>query len=100
VYWSDPQDQRGLLTSPLSVPGFPSRAEALARYATEANEDLSDLDVYVAFAYWKLGCIVQGLRARLQHGASASGGDRRLLDFERQQNVLAELATQAIADTR
>jgi aminoglycoside phosphotransferase (APT) family kinase protein len=44
--------------------GFPSRAEVAERYAARSGRDLSDLGFYVAFAYWKLACILEGVYVR------------------------------------
>jgi len=75
VYWTDPGDEAAIVgVSPTAVPGFPGRAEMRERYAAASGRDLSRLDFYVAFGYWKLACIIQGVYARYVGGATA--GDR------------------------
>ncbi len=55
------------------LPGFPSRAEVAARYAAASGRDLSHIGYYVAFAYWKLACILEGVFVR--YAANAMGAD-------------------------
>jgi aminoglycoside phosphotransferase (APT) family kinase protein len=75
VYWAEPGDRDPALgVAPTALPGFPSRAELKARYAERSGRDLSALDFYVAFGYWKLACILEGVYARYVGGAM--GGDR------------------------
>ena len=44
----------------------------LDRYAEASGRDLSQIDFYVAFGYWKLACIVEGVYARYVSGAMGS----------------------------
>jgi aminoglycoside phosphotransferase (APT) family kinase protein len=53
--------------------GFPSRAEVAARYADRSGRDLADLGFYVAFAYWKLACILEGVYVRYAARAMGTG---------------------------
>ncbi len=76
VYWAEPLDETVQLTgvSTTAAPGFLSRAEISERYARRSGRDISHLPYYIAFAYWKLACIVEGVLARYEGGAM--GGDR------------------------
>jgi len=58
-----------------ALPGFPSRAEVAERYAARSGRDLSELGFYVAFAYWKLSCIMEGVFVR--YAARAMNDDDR-----------------------
>jgi aminoglycoside phosphotransferase (APT) family kinase protein len=70
VYWSEPGDEfAALLDAPTAVGGFPGRAELLRRYEAASGRDLSVIDYYVAFGYWKLACILEGVYARYAGGA-------------------------------
>jgi aminoglycoside phosphotransferase (APT) family kinase protein len=51
------------------LPGFPTRAEMLSRYAETAAVDLSDMAWYLAFAHFKFAVIAQGVSARSRAGA-------------------------------
>ncbi len=76
VYWSDPGDDVLPLDSTVTaLPGFPRRAEVAEAYATASGRDLSQLDFYVAFGYWKLAAILEGVYARFAAGAYGSGDD-------------------------
>ncbi len=61
-----------------ALPGFPSRAEVAERYADRSGRDLSELGFYVAFAYWKLACILEGVYVR--YAAHAMSDDRSAAD--------------------
>ena len=47
----------------------PREVEMLDRYAEASGRDLSQIDYYIAFGYWKLACIVEGVYARYIGGA-------------------------------
>jgi aminoglycoside phosphotransferase (APT) family kinase protein len=97
VYWTEPGDEtQPLAEAPTVVPGFATRAEVRARYEARSGRDLSGLDFYVAFAYWKLACIIAGVYARYLGGAG--GGDQGdYLSMGDQVNRLAEAAARASA---
>jgi aminoglycoside phosphotransferase (APT) family kinase protein len=93
VYWTEPGDEASALlgVAPTAVAGFPSRAEMRAAYEAASGRDLSRLGYYVAFGYWKLACIIQGVYARYVGGAAA--GDRSSVDgFADSVRRLAEAA--------
>jgi aminoglycoside phosphotransferase (APT) family kinase protein len=96
VYWTDPEDESAaLLTAPTTLPGFQRRADLLARYAERSGRDVSAIDYYTAFAYWKLACIVEGVYARYVGGAmgsEASGFEAFAMQVER----LAAAAEEAV----
>ena len=55
------------------LPGFPSRGEIAARYAASSGRDVADIGYYVAFAYWKLACILEGVFVRYAANAMGTG---------------------------
>ncbi len=84
-----------LLTAPTAVDGFLSRKEVLDRYAEQSGRDLSQIDFYIAFGYWKLACIVEGVYARYVGGAM--GGDAKGFEgFAVQVERCAEAAAEAV----
>jgi aminoglycoside phosphotransferase (APT) family kinase protein len=94
VYWNQADDPHAtLLTAPTMVEGFPTRAQLLERYAAKSGRDLSSVDFYVAFGYWKLACIVEGVYARYAHGAMGKPAD----GFEAFSTQVVRLAQQANA---
>jgi aminoglycoside phosphotransferase (APT) family kinase protein len=76
VYWAEPGDETlPLGTAPTVMPGFPTRAAVAGAYAARSGRDLSRLDYYTAFAYWKLAVILEGVVARHASGAYGQGDD-------------------------
>jgi aminoglycoside phosphotransferase (APT) family kinase protein len=66
MYWAQGTSSAQPVTA---MPGFPSRAELAARYADSSGRDVSAIGFYVAFAYWKLACIMEGVYIRYATGA-------------------------------
>jgi aminoglycoside phosphotransferase (APT) family kinase protein len=98
VYWAEPGDTMSALgVSPTVVAGFARRDELKAWYTERTGRDVSNLEYYVAFGYWKLACILQGVMFRYLGGAG--GGDRSggVDGFALQVGVLAEAAEAATA---
>jgi aminoglycoside phosphotransferase (APT) family kinase protein len=73
--WPDPTDPAppnpDAATSP---PGFPARSELASRYAARTGRDLSHLDYYVGFNFWKSAAIVRGVYARYMEGKKGTEG--------------------------
>ncbi|MGB0261575.1 MAG: phosphotransferase family protein [Henriciella sp.] len=57
------------------APEMPSRRELAARYAQRTGRDLSDLDYYVGFNFWKSAAIMHGVYARYVAGQKNSDGE-------------------------
>ena len=95
VYWAEPDDEYSALgPAPTTVPGFLRRADLIERYAARSGRDVSTIDFYVAFGYWKLACILEGVYARYTGGAM--GGDRSGFEVFAEQVVrLAQGAKEA-----
>jgi len=71
VYWDGLDDLgEGIPPSPGSLPGWPSRAQLLERYGGRTD----NLDWYVAFAYFKLAVILEGIHARYTQGLTVGEG--------------------------
>jgi aminoglycoside phosphotransferase (APT) family kinase protein len=96
VYWTEPDDEFSALgLAPTSLPGFSTRAELAQRYSERTGRDLSGLDYYIAFGYWKLACILQGVQARYAAGFAA--GDRTGTEtFGTQVRLLAAQALRTV----
>ena len=54
---------------------------AAPRYAEVSGRDLAELDFYVAFGFWKLACIVEGVYARYLGGALGDRDPAELAPF-------------------
>ena len=79
IYWAEPDDDfKALESNPTLAPGFASRAELLARYsqtlsqASQSPQPLPAIEYYLAFAAWRLACILEGVYDRYQGGAMGS----------------------------
>ena len=80
----------------MSVEGFPTASEVRELYAAASGRDLANLDFYVAFAYWRTACIIEGVYARYAAGAMGSDVDPAAVQaFGLRVGVLAELAREA-----
>jgi len=70
VYWAEPDDADLALPDPPTLAsGFCSRAELVDRYAERSGRDVSGIGYHVAFGYWKLACILEGVHGRYRSGA-------------------------------
>jgi aminoglycoside phosphotransferase (APT) family kinase protein len=98
VYWTDPGEAGldpagpdavgpgtegpgtggpGLSTNGTTSPGFLTRAEFAAGYARRTGRDVSRIGYYVAFGYFKLAVVLEGIYARyLQHQTVGEGFER------------------------
>jgi aminoglycoside phosphotransferase (APT) family kinase protein len=97
VYWADPDDEFAVLgTAPTLADGFSRRAELLDTYAAASGRDVADVPFFMAFGYWKLACILQGVFARYVAGAGA--GDAGSVDqYPHLVRRLAETAADTLA---
>jgi aminoglycoside phosphotransferase (APT) family kinase protein len=76
VYWLEPGDEVvPSLSSPTTFEGFASRERLASRYAAATGLDLSDLPIYVAFGFWKLAIILEGVYSRYLDGAYVADDD-------------------------
>ncbi|MDN5934116.1 MAG: phosphotransferase family protein, partial [Pseudonocardia sp.] len=63
--WGRPGDRiPATINGPSLADGWAGRDELVARYAERSGRDVSDLDVYVAFARWRSACIGAGVYSR------------------------------------
>ncbi|MGI8792003.1 MAG: phosphotransferase family protein [Acidimicrobiales bacterium] len=75
VYWNDRDDAFSAVgAGATTLDGFPRRDELVDLYAKASGRDVSDLPFYVAFGYWKLACILDGVYTRYAKGAMGSDG--------------------------
>jgi aminoglycoside phosphotransferase (APT) family kinase protein len=101
VYWTGPDDAQSAWDSQsTTAPGFWNRAQTAERYAEVSGRDLSDLDVYVAFGYWKLACILEGVYARYLGGALGERDPAELAPFKAQVDGAARMAAQTLERMR
>jgi aminoglycoside phosphotransferase (APT) family kinase protein len=93
VHWAEVGDSDQFLDAPApsSAEGFCTRNELLARYEATSGRNVEQVEYYMAFGYWKLACILEGVYARYRAGFGA--GDFRSVDaFPNKIDRLLELA--------
>ena len=79
TWWGDTEQGKGRLADmPTTVEGFGSPADVLERYSRRSDRDLSSLDWYVALQFWRVACIIEGVRVR--HTAGAMGDNQHYDD--------------------
>lgn len=70
-YWvtkDDPEEIQTALPAVTTIPGFFSREEFMEAYARKSGRDLSSMNFYMAFAYFKLAVIIQQIYVRWKRG--------------------------------
>jgi aminoglycoside phosphotransferase (APT) family kinase protein len=73
--WAEPDDDLPVRDrAPTALPRFHSRRELARRYAARTGRDLSALDYYIGFNWWKSACIVHGVYARYCAGKKSTAG--------------------------
>jgi aminoglycoside phosphotransferase (APT) family kinase protein len=97
VYWTGPDDERSAWTGVgTTVAGFPNRADLLDRYAKVSGRNLGAIEFYVAFAFWKLACILEGVYARYIGGALGDVDRNQVGGFRVQVERASELAERSL----
>ena len=100
VYWTDPGEDGwlepgqgpggpGLRTDGTASPGFMTRAEFAAGYAQRTGRDVSRIGYYVAFGYFKLAVVLEGIHARYLQRQTVGEG------FEQEGLAVPTLVTRA-----
>jgi aminoglycoside phosphotransferase (APT) family kinase protein len=72
MYWAQATSSAQPVTA---MPGFLTREELAARYAATSGRDVAQIGFYVAFAYWKLACIMEGVYVRYATHAMGGGAE-------------------------
>jgi aminoglycoside phosphotransferase (APT) family kinase protein len=91
-YWvepGDPPEWREIAAMPTWRDGFPSRAEAIRRYAARTGFDMSAIGWHEVFAAFKLAVIIQQIYIRFVRGQTQ---DRRFRHYYRRVLGLADKA--------
>jgi aminoglycoside phosphotransferase (APT) family kinase protein len=98
VYWTD-NGEEGVYDDPTAAGGFLQFDDLLERYATATGRDVSGIDYYVAFSYWRLAVISEGVYARFSRGA-AHGLDVTANDLSVMKSSTEHLAQRALESSR
>ena len=92
-YWAEPGDPEEWIAAsamPTWRPGFPSRAEVIARYAERTGFEVASLGWYRAFAVFKLAVILQQIYIRYLRGQTSD--DRFAVFGDRVTTLLQKAA--------
>jgi aminoglycoside phosphotransferase (APT) family kinase protein len=78
MYSSHPDVPGSPVTSVRDAPGHPEPGELVERYAAASGRDVSAIDWYTAFAYFKLAVILEGIHYRWKLGQTVGPGFDRI----------------------
>ena len=79
----------------MSLEGFPSNEEMRSHYANISERNLEELDFYLAFNYWRLGCILEGVYSRYAAGVMGKELDSEVIEmFGNRVLIMANLAAE------
>ncbi len=74
AWWGDTQAVGRLAEMPTTADGFGDVEYLVNRYRQHSERDLSALEWYVALQFWRVACIIEGVRVR--HSAGAMGDNQ------------------------
>ncbi len=95
--WAQPDDADSAerAVSPTAVDGFPSRREFIEAYSKRTGHEVTNVDYYRSFQYWRLAAIVEGVLARYLKGVM--GDDKPDTSvFKKRIDRMAESALQLV----
>lgn len=78
AYASRDTPDDSIISNVSGAPGFPGADEMIGRYAARTGRDVSDLDWYVAFAFFKLAVITEGIYYRFSQGKTVGHGFEKI----------------------
>jgi aminoglycoside phosphotransferase (APT) family kinase protein len=95
--WAQPDDPMDAETaiSPTAVGGFPTRAEFIEAYSKRTGHEVTNVDYYRSFQYWRLAAIVEGVMARYLKGVMGDDSADTSI-FKKRIDRLAESALQLV----
>lgn len=99
-YWidaDDPPAMHQLRLSPTTLPGNPTRAELVERYAQKSGRDVGNVVFYYVYGLFKLAVIIQQIYYRYQQGHTQDPRFAQLIDHVR---GCGHVAVQAIQKGR
>jgi aminoglycoside phosphotransferase (APT) family kinase protein len=99
--WDGPEDPSPgawMQDAPTRSGGFPGRDAIATRYAQSSGVEVSNLDYYRAFCYWRIAIIGEGIKRRYQSGALASDIDPQFVETRIQCRI--DMAEEFLARAR
>ncbi len=95
--WAQPGDPMTAETavSPTAAGGFPTRAEFIEAYSKQTGHEVTNVDYYRSFQYWRLAAIVEGVLSRYLKGVMGDDSPDTAV-FKKRIDMLAESALQLV----
>lgn len=78
AYWTEKGDGETGLTAITKQPGFISRKELLELYSKKSQVDLSNIDYYLTFAFYKVAAVLQQIYYRWKIGEASDNRFEKL----------------------
>lgn len=97
VHGDDPDGLRKMLPTVTQMPGFLRREALIERYAARTGRDLSNIDYYMVFAYFKLAVILQQIYVRFKRGQTQ---DERFATFGQRVALVIAHAASLVREAR
>lgn len=97
-YWvqeDDPEEIKGNRSNVTTLPGFMTREEIVEDYAKKSGRDVSNIQFYLAFAYFKNAVIAQQIYYRYKRGQTQ---DERFATFNQHTFNLIQQARRTAAN--
>ena len=95
--WVSPDELSAGTSAPTQAGGFASRSEMLDWYADASGRDLSQVDYYRAFSYWRLAAISEGVLNRYLRGVMADADETDTDQFRENVDFLSASAAERLA---
>ncbi len=76
--------------------GFPTAEEIRQIYSEYSDRDLEHLDFYIAFNFWRMACIVEGVYTRYAAGVMGKIDEASIEAFGNRVIILSDLAAETI----
>ena len=95
--WVSPDELSAGSSAPTQAGGYASRSEMLDWYADASGRDLSQVDYYRAFSYWRLAAISEGVLNRYLRGVMADAEDTDTDQFRENVDFLSASAAERLA---
>ena len=95
--WVSPDEPSAGTSAPTQAGGFATRGEMLDWYADASGRDVSGVDYYRAFSYWRLAAISEGVLNRYLRGAMADAEETDTNVFREHVDFLSASAAERLA---
>ncbi|WP_419911511.1 phosphotransferase family protein [Candidatus Poriferisodalis sp.] len=95
--WVSPDELSAGSSAPTQAGGYASRSQMLDWYADASGRDLSQVDYYRAFSYWRLAAISEGVLNRYLRGAMADSEEADTDLFRENVDFLSASAAERLA---